>query len=92
MKTQRPKAYEITRNDGRKVRVTVPENTSEKQALLDAVRDNLSPEAVVLIHAYLASASCKVATVNREVRWFADELINMVGVDEYNRMLEEIGL
>ena len=40
---------------GRKVRVTVPEN--DEQDLFDAIREQLSPEAVASIAAHLAGAS-----------------------------------
>ena len=61
--------------------------------LRDVLRDNLSPEAVVGIAACIVSADLiKKFDVRKQVCWFRDLLIGMVGVEEYNRMLEEIGL
>jgi len=40
MKRKRPETYEVTREDGSKVRVTVPEN--DEQELFDAMREQLS--------------------------------------------------
>ena len=61
--------------------------------LRDVLRDNLSPEAVVGIAAYIGSVGLiKKASVQKEVAWFHDFLLKMVGVEEYNRMIEEIGL
>ena len=62
-------------------------------ALTDALRDNLSPEAVVGIAACIVGSDLiKDADARRQVAWFRDLLVEMVGVKEYNRMLEEIGL
>ena len=86
------KKYEVE-FEGRKTRVSVPSNEAASTALADALRDNLSPEAVVGIAACIVSADLiKKADVRKQVCWFRDFLVEMVGVDEYNRMIEEIGL
>ena len=58
----------------------------------DAIRDNLSPEAVVAIAAHIRAASCKTASVNKEMQWFANHLVNLIGIENYNPIIEEIGL
>ena len=61
--------------------------------LRDVLRDNLSPEAVVGIAACIGSVEMiKKADVRKQVYWFRDLLVSMVGTDEYNRTLKEIGL
>ena len=82
--------YEAEIN-GRTVRVTVPENETQDVLLEDAIRDAISPEAVVAIASNLAGAKTKDARVNQEVRWFCERLISMVGTEQYNAILEEIG-
>ena len=77
--------------NGRTVRVTVPENEPQ-DVLEDAIRDNLSPQAVAAIAAHLFSASTKNDGVNKEIRWFADRLVSLVGTDQYNALCEEVGL
>ena len=77
----------------RKTNVMVGYSGEMEDILRDALRDNLSPEAVVGIAACIVSADLiKKPDVRKQVCWFRDLLIGMVGVDEYNRMLEEIGL
>ena len=76
---------------GKTVRVTVPPD-EEQEVLESAIRDSLSPKAVVAIAAHLFGASTRDEGVNKEIRWFADRLLSMVGVDEYNRLMEEVGL
>ena len=51
---RKPKTYETTL-DGKKTRVTIPENQRDEDTLLDALKDNLSPEAVAAIAAYLVA-------------------------------------
>ena len=67
----------------------------DRDALEDAIRDNLSPEAVVMIASYLQSLRASAPTARgtiREVEWFREMLIGMVGVDNYNLLLDELGL
>lgn len=68
-------------------------DTNDAKALHEAIRDNLSPEAVVAIAAHLVAASTARPDVNGEIAWLAKELIGLVGIDEYNRLLcERLGL
>ena len=59
--------------------------------LVDAIRENLTPQAVTAIAAYLDVARVRVPAVQRQIEWFANLLREQVG-DEYNALLEEIGL
>ena len=62
------------------------------------IRDNLSPEGVASIIAFLQPAAFyKPANEDAQralvqVEWFADTLTEMLGVDEHNRLMEELGL
>ena len=63
------------------------------RALQHQIRENMSPEAASAIAAFLQPAQTKNDDVNREIQWFADLLIEMVGGgDEMNRLCEESGL
>jgi len=98
MSKPKPKTYEMIR-DGKKARVTVPErhetvaySGDAKDVLRDVLRDNLSPRAVAVIAAHLRGmVNTKSDTVNREVAWFTEQLLEMVG-DQYNALCEEVGL
>jgi len=63
-----------------------------ERELVDALRELLSPEAVGAIVAWLQPATTKNAQVNIEIEWFRDTLLEMLGVDEFNRICEEVGL
>ncbi len=65
MKRKRPETYEVTREDGTKVRVTVPEN--DEQELFDAMREQLSPHAVAAIVSYLQPARTNNSDVDRQI-------------------------
>jgi len=61
--------------------------------LFAALKDNLSPEAVAAIVAYLQPARTNNPAVDREVRWFADQLVTLVGgTEQQNRLADEVGL
>lgn len=92
-KRRKPKTYETT-VDGKKVRVTVPENPTDEDTLLPALKDNFSPQALAAIIAYLQPANTNNADVDRQVLpWFRDRLVALVGGDEaLNRLCEELGL
>ena len=62
------------------------------EVVRDVLRDNLTPQAVAAIAAHLFAASTKNDGVNKEIRWFADQLVSMVGTDQYNALCEEVGL
>ena len=92
MTKRKAKTYEAE-HKGRKVRVTVPPNTEAEDALADAMKDNLSPEAVAAIAAFLDAATTKNDKVNRQMEWFVEQLIKMVGGDAaMNRLCDEVGL
>ena len=92
MERKRPRTYEADAGD-RKVRVTVPEAPKPEDVLVDAVRDNLSPKAVATIAAYLQPARTLDRDVVRQVGWFRELLIEVVGGDEaFNRLANEVGL
>jgi len=60
--------------------------------LRDVLRDNLSPQAVAVIAGHLHGlVNTKSDAVNREVAWFTEQLLDMVG-DQYNALCEEVGL
>ena len=83
----RPRRYDA--GDGRKV--TIPEN--DEQDLFDAVREQLSPQAVATIVAFLQPARTNNPDVDRQVRWFAEQLVELLGGDEQQAQLaEELGL
>jgi len=89
-KRKRPETYEAE-HGGKKVRVTVPEAIDEGD-LTAALKDNLSPQAVAAIAAYLTAARVKNRRVQRQIEWFAGMLVDMLGVDEFNRLIDEVGL
>ena len=86
----RPDTYEAEVN-GRKVRVTVPEN--DESDLFAAVREQMSPHAVAAIVSFLQPVRTNNSDVDRQVHWFAEELTKLVGGDEQqSRLAEELGL
>jgi len=65
----------------------------DEQDLFDALKYNLSPQAVAAIVAYLQPARTSNPDVDRQLRWLADRLTDLVGgPDEQNRLAEELGL
>jgi len=70
----------------------------DQEAFEQVIRDNLSPEGVATIIAFLQPATSYRAPTpeaNRglmELEWLANTLIDLLGVDEYNRLLDELGL
>ena len=90
MARRRPETHEAEYK-GRKVRVTVPES-EPTDVLAEALREGLSPEGVAAIAAHLqALYPSKSETANREVTWFRDRLVGLLGIDEYNRLIDELG-
>jgi hypothetical protein len=69
-----------------------------QRAFEKAIRDNLSPEGVAAIIALLQPASNyrNDATVNEQalnqVDWFRETLLELIGVPECNRLMDEIGM
>jgi hypothetical protein len=89
----KPKTYKHKRPDGSVVRITVPEDPKPEELLIDALRDNLSPKAVAAIASWLQPASITDENVDREVRWFSEQLAQVLGGwDQQNRLAEELGL
>jgi hypothetical protein len=70
----------------------------DQAAFEQAIRDNLSPEGVAAVIAFLQPASFykpandQALQALRQVEWLADTLTEMLGVDEHNRLMEELGL
>ena len=59
----------------------------------EAIRDALSPDAVALAANYLLTARCDDEEVDLEVRWFAEQLIDLLGGDEaFSKTCKGIGL
>jgi len=54
----------------------------DEQVLFDALKDNLSPQAVAAIVAYLQPAPTNNPDVDRQLRWLADRLTELVGGPE----------
>ena len=83
----------VTTMDGRKVAVTVPENPDPVQVMVDAIKDNVSPQAVATIIAYLQPVKVKDKTVQREIEWFSGKLVEAVGGNAaLNQLMDEVGL
>ena len=59
----------------------------------EAIRDALSPEAVALAASELLLARCDDEEVDLEVRWFAEQLIDLLGGHEaWTQTCKGIGL
>ena len=68
-------------------------DTDAKAALVSALRENLSPEAVAAIASWLQPASTNDPKVNREIRWFSEQLAQALGGwDQQSRLAEDLGL
>ena len=66
---------------------------SKTTPMQENIRDALSPDAVALAGSYLLTARCDNEDVNMEVRWFAEQLIELLGGDEeFSRTCKSIGL
>jgi hypothetical protein len=59
-----------------------PKPRDEADALADAVRDAMTPEAVACIAAALQMHRSKDEIVDHEVAWFRDMLIDVLGGHE----------
>jgi len=61
--------------------------------LMDALKDNLSPQAVAAVVAYLQPAHTSNPEVDRQLRWFAERLTELVGgPEQLNRLTDSLGL
>jgi hypothetical protein len=61
------------------------------------VRGNFSPHAVAMIASWLQAADCDAANDHaiaalRELEWFRDALVAVLGDGEYDRLVKELGL
>ncbi len=62
-------------------------------ALAQALKDNLTPHAIVVAIGRLVDARSNNPAVTGEVAWLADLMMETVGGhEEYNRMIDELGL
>jgi hypothetical protein len=87
---RRPETYEAEVK-GKKVRVTVPEN--DESGLFDAIREQISPHAVAAIVSYLQPVSTRNSAVNKEVAWFSEQLVELLGgYEQQTRLANELGL
>ena len=94
MKRKRPETYEADFG-GKKVRVTVPPKDPAEpgKELRDLVQDCVSPEAAaVMATALLGARPTGDDPVDRGVRWFAEQLAELLGGwDRVNDVLAELG-
>jgi len=66
---------------------------AKSNPMQEAIRDALSPDAVALAASYLLTARCDDEEVDLEVRWFAEQLIELLGGDEaFSQTCKGIGL
>ena len=81
----------------KRVRVTIPGNDPPEEALRDALKDNLSPEAVAALLAGVQLIIGKAKgpdakRVNRELAWFESDLVVLLGGDKaVNRLSDALG-
>ena len=73
-------------------------NRAATKALQDAIRDNLSPEGVAAVIAFLQTDTVNQPQTEEqrralvEVNWLADTLLDLIGVEECNRIYDELCL
>jgi hypothetical protein len=72
-------------------KTNIPEN--DEQELFDAMREQLSPEAIASIIAHVQGAATNNPDVDRQVSWFRDRLTELLGGSEHHaRLMDELGL
>jgi hypothetical protein len=70
----------------------------DQDAFEKAIRDNLSPEGIAAVAAFLQvaafhkPANADALAALQQVEWLADTLTEMLGADEHNRLMEKLGL
>ena len=75
-----------------------PSGAVDQEAFEKVIRDNLSPEAVATIIAFLQPATFyrpaneDAMQALLQVEWLANTLTDMLGVEEHKRLMEELGL
>ena len=80
-----------TKNDVAKA--TPKERVAVSPSLADALRDNLSPEAVAAIASWLQPARVSDTSVDQEIGWFRGLLVDALGgYEQQSRLAEELGL
>lgn len=81
-----------------KTKLRNPHGIVSQEAFARVIRDNLSPEGVATIVAFLQPATLYKAPTREaerallELEWLVDALIDLLGADQYNRLLDELGL
>jgi len=94
-KRRRPQTYQAEVN-GKKVRVTVPGSDDPAEPgkeLRDLLQDCMSPHAVAAIASCLQINRTNNPDVDRQVRWFHEQLCELLGGHEQqSRLAEELGL
>ncbi len=86
------KTYEA-KVGGKKVKVTIPEDPDPAEAMVEAIKENLSPAAVATIIAYLQPVRVKDKQVQRSVEWFSEQLTKAVGGNAaLNQLMDEVRL
>lgn len=69
-----------------------PDDPKDTEDMMAAIKDNFSPKAVVAMACFLDIAKTDDSAVNAEITWMKTSLVQLIGVKEYNRALEELGL
>ena len=70
----------------------------DQEAFEKVVRDNLTPEGVTAAISFLQVAGSHYPTNDagkdalKQVAWLTNALTRIIGVEEYNRIIDEIGL
>ena len=92
----------LCQHKGEVFTVPVNESRAEPKAideadLFEALKDNMSPEALAAIASYIDTANSTVGTnnpaVDDQVAWFAGQLRELVGGEkQYNSLCEGLGL
>jgi hypothetical protein len=94
-KRRRPETYQAEVN-GKKVRVTVPGSDDPAEPgkeLRDLLQDCMSPHAVAAVASCLQINRTNNPDVDRQVRWFHEQLCELLGGHEQqSRLAEELGL
>ena len=68
---------------------------SSVQELIDALQEQLSPHAIALIAAKCQPRYGKGEAgekAEREIAWFTEMLIEMLGTSEYHALCDELGV
>lgn len=88
--SRKTKTFSAKNRDGRTV--TIPENPKPENLLDDALRENLSPEAIAVIAGYLQPARSKSPEADKQVFWFYERLVALLGADQFRRLQDELGI